>query len=174
MSFGNPEHSPASESPTTLPELDLPPKTPASIEAMDQLGLSNSPELGDEYYREQWSGYYTDRRRLLRRIFCLAGGLVVLFPINWWAIERQSTLRSVLSVSILILMFALALQWAVFNWRMRAWDCPQCGEYFFASTLFGNPFGRHCRHCGLVRPEESEIHHLHYEDEKSRSHLLSE
>ena len=172
--MGSEANSVASELPTILPELDLSPKTRARIEAMDHLGLSNSTERGDEYYREQWSGYYAERGRLLRLIFSLAGGVAVLFAINWWAIERQSSLRSVLSVSTLILMFALALQWEVFNWRMRVWDCPRCGEYFFASTLFSNPFGRRCRHCGLVRPKRSEIDHLHYEDEKSMSRLRGE
>ena len=171
MLFGIPiRHS--SRLPTIGPELDFSLKNRVSIEAMDQLRLSNSAERGDEYYREQWSGYYAARRRLLRRIYSLAGGLVVVFPLNWWLIERQSFLRYVLSASTLILMFALALHWAVFNWRMRAWDCPRCGEYFFASALFANPFGRRCRHCGLVRPKESDIDHFHYEEETSRSQLL--
>jgi len=125
---------------------------------MDQLKLLNAAERGDEYYREHWSLYYAERRRLLHRVFRLAGALGVLFTLCSWALEKCPPLGYVLAVPTSILLLALPAQWFIFVWRMRTWTCPRCGEYFFTSTLVNNPFGRHCRHCRLVRPKESEPH----------------
>ena len=78
---------------------------------MIQLGLSNSAQRGDEYYREQWSAYYSERRRHLARMFWLAGGLGVVFLLFTAVVERHSLLASVLAVPLAILMFALPAQW---------------------------------------------------------------
>jgi len=50
-----------------------------ALQSMDMLGLSSSVQRGDEYYREQWRLYYAERRRLLTRMFWIAGGLGVFF-----------------------------------------------------------------------------------------------
>lgn len=135
---------------------------------MEQLGLSNSAHRSDEYYREQWSSYYAERRRLLNRVICLAFGLGIFFLLFIAVAARHPGARYLLTVPGLILLLALPAQWSLFNWRIVGWTCPRCGEYFFASTFVQNPFGRKCRHCGIVRPRESEVDHYHFEDDTSR------
>jgi hypothetical protein len=139
---------------------------------MIHLGLSNSSQRGDEYYREQWSAYYSERRRQLARMFWLAGGLGVVFLFFTAAVERHSLLANILAVPLVILMLAFPAQWAMFGWKVGGWTCPRCGELFFASTFVRNPLGRTCRHCGLARPKKSEIDLYHYEDETSAPKVL--
>lgn len=64
---------------------------------MEQLKLLNATEQGDQYYREQWSVYYAERRGLLQRVLWLACGLGVLFMLCWWALEKQSSLGYMLA-----------------------------------------------------------------------------
>ena len=133
-----------------------------TLHSMNQLGLCNSAQRSDEYYRDQWSSYYAERRRLLARMFWLALGLSVGFLLFIAVGGRHRPLAFILAVPLTILLIALPAQWFVFVWRMRTWTCPRCGEYFFTSNLVNNPFGRRCRHCELVRLKESEIKHFHY------------
>ena len=138
-----------------------------ALQSMDMLGLSSSVQRGDEYYREQWRLYYAERRRLLTRMFWIAGGLGVFFLLFIEVIHKHPTSGYVLAVPGAILLLALPAQWFFFVWKIGGWTCPRCGEYFFISTFVRNPFGRSCRHCGLVRPKESEIDHFHYGKERS-------
>jgi hypothetical protein len=131
---------------------------------MDALGFSNSAKGSDEYYRDQWISYYAERRGLLARMFWLDVGLGGCFLLFTSVVERHRPLENILAVPLTILLIALPAHWFIFVWRTRAWTCPRCGEYFFTSTPVNNPFGRRCRHCGLVRPKESEIEHFHYEE----------
>ena len=131
---------------------------------MNQLGLSNSTQRSDEYYREQWSFYYAERRRLLARMVWLAVGLGIGFLLFIAVGGKHPSLAYILAVPLTILLIALPAQWFIFVWRTRSRTCPRCGEDFFKSTLANNPFGRRCRHCGLVRPKQSEIDHFHYEE----------
>ncbi len=135
-----------------------------ALQSMNQLGLSNSTQRSGEYYREQWSFYYAERRRLLARIVWLAVWLGIGFLLFIAVAGKHSTLAYILAVPLTILLIALPAQWFIIVWRMRSWTCPQCGENFFTSALVNNPFGRRCRHCGLVSPNKSEIAHLHYEE----------
>jgi hypothetical protein len=139
---------------------------------MFQLDLSNSAQRDDEYYREQWRAFYTERRRILRRVLWLACGFGVLFSLLFVVLDKHPFLGDVLAVPTVILMLALPAQWFIFLWRMRTWTCPRCGDSFFAPALANNPFGTRCRHCGLVRPKQSEIDHFHYEDKASRAGIL--
>ena len=130
---------------------------------MDQLWLSDSAQRGDEYYREQWSIYYANRRRSLFRMFSLAGGLCVVHLLQTAEVGKHQLLAYMLAVLLAILVLALFAQWALFVRATSGWTCPRCGDSFFISTLVRNPFGRSCRHCGLARPKESEIDNIHYE-----------
>ena len=143
-------------------------KNRLGLNSMDQLWLSDSAQRDDAFYREQWSVYYTDRRRFLIRLLWLAGGFAFVFLLCWAAAEKHQRLAYVLAVLYAILLLALFTQWAIFIWKTLGWICPRCGELFFISTLVRNPFGRSCRHCGLVRPKESEIDRFHCENEKLR------
>lgn len=65
-----------------------------------------------------------------------------------------------------VLSAGLALAWVVFkrlellillivgSWwstsRLAYWDCPRCGNRFFA-RLYNNPFAGKCMHCGLPK-----------------------
>jgi hypothetical protein len=102
-------------------------------------------------------------------MFWIVGGLAVGFLLFIEVAENHQLLSSMLAVPLAILLLAFPIQWAIFVWRIGGWSCPRCGEPFFASTFVRNPLGRICRHCGLVRPKESEIDHLHYEDESLRT-----
>jgi len=164
---------PISELPTTHPEPQLQSKNRLILHSMIELGLSNSAQRGDEYCREQWSAYYSERRRHLARMFWLAGGLGAVFLLFAAVAERHSLLANMLAVPLAILLLALPAQWAIYGWKIGGWTCPRCGEFFFASTFVRNPLGRTCRHCGLARPKKSEIGHFHYEDERSTPQVPS-
>jgi hypothetical protein len=99
-------------------------------------------------------------------MFWIAGGLAIGFLLFTEVVENHQLLACMLAVPIAILMLALLAQWAIFSVKIGGWICPQCGEFFFASTFVRNPLGRSCRHCGLTRPKASEIDHFHYEDER--------
>jgi small-conductance mechanosensitive channel len=131
---------------------------------MDLLELSDSGKKSDEYYREQWHLYYSERRRILSRMFWIACGLAAVFLILFEFIDKFQFLTYFLVVPFIILILALPVQWAIFVWNIQGWDCPRCRELFFISTFVRNPFGHRCRHCGLARPEESEIDTFHLEN----------
>lgn len=97
---------------------------------MDQLKLLNAVERGDEYYREQWSLYYAERRRLLQRVFRLAGALGVLFALCWWTLEKHPSFGYVLAVPTSILLLAVPAQWFIFVWRMRTWTSAMRRVFF--------------------------------------------
>jgi hypothetical protein len=126
---------------------------------MIQPMLSSGRE--DEYFSEQWSFYYAERRRLLNRMFWLAGGLGVCFLLFAVEIDKNPVVGRLITIPLGLLLLALPAQWFIFVWTMRTWTCPRCGECFFTSTLVNNPFGKRCRHCGLVRPKKSEIETFH-------------
>ena len=138
---------------------------------MGLLGLSKSAQRDDEYYREQWRAYYAVRRRLLARMFWLAGGLgaiaLLFMAIPGPVVEQHPLLADMVTVPIVILLLALPALWFIFVWKTGGWICPQCGEPFFISTFVRNPFGRKCRHCKLPRPKESDINEFHFQDERS-------
>lgn len=155
--------SQTSVSPTILPGSESGAIKPDNIAAMDELRLSNSVIRGDQYYREQWSFFYAERRRLLIRLFWLAAGLGVCFLSFATLVDKYPRVAQIFAVPLAILLLALPFQWFHFVWTMRTWNCPRCGEYFFTSTLVNNPFGRRCRHCGIIRPKRSEIGGFHQE-----------
>ena|ERR1039458_919381 len=84
------------------------------LHSMIQLALSNSAQRGDDYYREQWSAYYSERRRLLTRIFWLVVGLGVGFLLFSAVVEKHQLLANILAVPIVVLMLAFLAQWFIF------------------------------------------------------------
>lgn len=85
---------------------------------MEQLGLSNSAHRSDEYYREHWSSYYAERRRLLNRMAWLAGGLGIFFLLFIAVTDRHPGLRYLPMVPCVILLLALPAQWFLLTWRI--------------------------------------------------------
>ena len=158
---GHPEleskNLPTSVLATTRPESERRPTIRASIAAMNVLTLSSSGHRDDAYYREQWLFYYAERRRLLTRLFWLAGALAVCFLLFLSQVDVHRLVGLMIAAPMVLLLLALLAQWFIFVWTMRTWTCPRCGDSFFTSTFVNNPFGRRCRHCGLVRPRQSEI-----------------
>jgi hypothetical protein len=124
---------------------------------MDVLTLSSPADHDHAYYRERWTLFYTERRRLLTRLLWLAGGVAICFLLFGLLVDLHPRIAQIIAVPLTLLLLALPVQWFVFVWKMRSWTCPRCAERFFTSTMVNNPFGRHCRHCGLVRPRRSEI-----------------
>ena len=80
-------------------------------------------------------------RRARIRLVLAAGVLIVsvaLFYTTPWPVSvRESIVLAgvaVYAVAALIFVFA---------------RCPRCGHLFHNVLGFGNPFSRHCSHCGL-------------------------
>ena len=129
---------------------------------MDQLRLSNSPVRDDTYYRDEWAFYYAERRRVLTRLISLAGalGVCVLLILGTQVDKYPRIAQVLLLLPFGLLLILLPLQWFKFVWEFRTWPCPRCRDRFFTSTFVNNPFGRRCRHCGLLRLKKSEVKNL--------------
>jgi len=58
-----------------------------------------------------------------------------------------------------IFAFTLAFGWMAFflmsGIRLNTWPCPRCGEWFFATWWYNNPFARRCVHCKLPKYSDS-------------------
>jgi hypothetical protein len=135
---------------------------------MEELRSSDSAGRDDKYYREQWTFYYAERRRLLTRVIWMAGGLgiglLLLFATH---VDKYPRIAQVLlALPIGLLLIVLPLQWFIFVWEFRTWPCPRCADRFFTSTFVNNPFGRRCRHCGLLRLKHSKIKNLSRENQE--------
>jgi hypothetical protein len=122
---------------------------------MDELRPSASVGSSDEQYREQWSCFYTERRRLLIRLFWFASGLVVsasLLVATQGDHHSPLVPRIAIAFSFGLLLIACLAQWFFFVWQMGTWPCPRCAKRFFLSAFAFDPFfTRRCRHCGLPR-----------------------
>ena len=94
------------------------PRNQLGLQSMEQLGLSNSAHRSDEYYREHWSSYYAERRRLLNRMAWLAGGLGIFFLLFIAVTDRHPGLRYLPMVPCVILLLALPAQWFLLTWRI--------------------------------------------------------
>ena len=129
---------------------------------MDQLQLSDSTARSDDYYREEWHFYYAERRRLLIRLLWMAAGLgICLLLLFSSQVDKYPRFAQVLlTLPFGLLLIALPIQWFKFVWELRTWPCPRCAERFFTSAFVNNPFGRRCRHCGLLRLKPSELKSL--------------
>ena len=132
---------------------------------MKPLTLSSSTNRDDAYYREEWSFYYTERRRLLIRLVWLVAALLLCFLLFATQVDVHRRLAQMFAIPLVALLLAVPAQWFIFVWNMRTWNCPRCRDSFFTSTFVNNPFGRHCRHCGLVRPKQSEVKKTRNRDE---------
>jgi hypothetical protein len=144
------------------------------MQSMEQLDLSDSAQRSDDYYREQWGSYYAERGRLVKRIASIAAGLGIFFLLFIAVGDGHPGARFVLVAPGVILLLAFSAHWFLFVYKVAGWTCPKCGELFFISAFVRNPFGQRCRHCGLIRPRESEIDHYHYGDEASRPRTAGE
>jgi hypothetical protein len=122
---------------------------------MDELPPSASAGSSDEQYGEEWSCFYTERRRLLIRLFWFAGGLVVsalLLIATQGDPHPPIVLRIAIAFTFGLLLIACLAQWFFFVWQMGTWPCPRCAKRFFLSAFAFDPFfTRRCRHCGLLR-----------------------
>ena len=125
------------------------------------LNIIAKPDRDPSYYSEQWRLYYEERgRRMfhLKVLFGATGILAVLFALVPSSFQTQHPVFAN-SVAILggVLWLTIGFKWFALNWTMGSWDCPRCGEPFFASTFVRNPFGMRCRHCKLRRLKRSEL-----------------
>lgn len=125
------------------------------------LDIISKPERSPEYYQEQWRLYYEERARkvaslglLLGITFCLAL-LFALIPESFKA-QHPAFSNSAAALGG-VLWLAIGIKWFALNWTMGSWDCPRCGEAFFASTFVRNPFGTRCRHCKLRKLKKTEV-----------------
>jgi hypothetical protein len=127
---------------------------------MDELQPSSSEESGKEHYREEWTCFYAERRRLLIPLFWLAGGLVIsAWPLIATLSDHYPPLvvRIAIAVSFGLLLIAFGARWFFFLWKMSTWPCPRCAKRFFFSAFAFDPFfTRRCRHCGLFRLKREE------------------
>jgi hypothetical protein len=138
---------------------------------MGELWSSASAANGDEHYREEWSCFYAERRRLLIRLFWLASGLAVsalLLVATLGGHYPPLVVRSVIAVSFGLFLIAFLGQWFFFLWKMATWPCPRCAKRFFFSALAFDLFvTRRCRHCELVRLKNAEVKNFKREERDS-------
>jgi hypothetical protein len=135
---------------------------------MDELRPSASAASGDKQYREEWSCFYAERRRLLIRVFWFASALAISALLLVATLGDHYPLlvvRIAIAVSFGLLLIALLAQWFFFLWEMATWPCPRCAKRFFLSAFAFDPFfTRLCRHCGLVRLKNAEVKNLKREE----------
>jgi endogenous inhibitor of DNA gyrase (YacG/DUF329 family) len=135
---------------------------------MDELRQSASAASGDEQYREEWSCFYAERRRLLICLFWFASGLAVsafLLVATLGDHNPPLVVRIAIAVSFRLLLIALLAWWFLFVWEMATWPCPRCAKRFFLSAFAFNPFfTRRCRHCGLLLLKNAEVKNLKREE----------
>jgi hypothetical protein len=131
---------------------------------MDELWQSASAAGGDEQYREEWSYFYAERRRLLIRLFWFASGLAVsalLLVATLGDHYPPLVARIAIAVSFGLLLIAFFAQWFSFLWEMATWTCPRCAKRFFLSAFAFDPFFTcRCRHCGLLLLKNAEVKSL--------------
>jgi DNA-directed RNA polymerase subunit RPC12/RpoP len=125
------------------------------------LNIIEEPNRSPAYYREQWRLYYEERNRRVARLGVLlgiTGALALLFALvpNSFQIQHP-VFANTIAVIGGVLWLTIGFKWFALNWTMGSWDCPRCGEPFFASTFVRNPFGTRCRHCKLRRLRKSEL-----------------
>ena len=135
---------------------------------MDELRPSASAESGDEQYREEWSCFYAERRRLLIRLFWFASGLAgsaLLLVSTLGGHYPPLVVRIAIAVSFGLLLIAFLAQYFFFLWEMATWPCPRCAKRFFLSAFAFDPFfTRRCRHCGLLLLKNAEVKNLKREE----------
>ena len=128
---------------------------------MDELQPSASAASGDEQYRDEWSCFYAERRRLLIRLFWFASGLAVSALLLVGTLGDHYpplVLRITIAVSFGLLLIAVLAQYFFFLWEMATWPCPRCAKRFFFSAFVFDPFFTpRCRHCGLLRKRNAEV-----------------
>jgi hypothetical protein len=113
------------------------------------------------YYNEQWTQFYVLRKNLWHRLFlCLlpfvgAMILVMSIPERWQV--RVHYLSELLAILSFVTWIAYVIRFFRVGWQIQSRSCPRCGETFFIGNGIRNPFARHCRHCKLYRPRQSEL-----------------
>jgi hypothetical protein len=134
---------------------------------MDELRPSASAASGDEHYREEWSCFYAERRRLQIRLFWIGSGLAVSALLLVATLGDHYPLlvvRIAIAVSLGLLLLAFLAQWFFFLWEMATWPCPRCAKRFFFSAFAFDPFFTcRCRHCGLLLLKNTEVKNLNRE-----------
>lgn len=145
---------------------------------MGELQLSDSVASGDECYREQWCFFYAERRRLIARLFWLAGGLAIcvfLLIATQGGHYPPLVARISIAGSFGLLLIALLVQWFQFVWEMWSWPCPRCAKRFFVSAFAFEPFfTRRCRQCGLHRLKNAEVSQLRCNEREPQGPMTGE
>jgi hypothetical protein len=128
---------------------------------MSIFGRSFNSLKNAEFYREDWHTYYVERHRGVARLGLLAAGTSILALLFGLVPNQFIETHHIFSLFVAILSgclwLAIGVSWFSLIWKMSSWECPHCGQPFFYSTFVRNPFGRHCRHCGLRRLKKSEV-----------------
>ena len=100
-------------------------------------GSRVSEGSGAEHYREEWNYFYVKRRRLVIRLFWLAGGLAVsalLLAATTGGHYAPVVVRSAIAISFGLFLIAFPFQWLFFLREMATWPCPRCAKCFFFSA----------------------------------------
>ena len=106
---------------TTHPESGCGSCKPGNIAAMDELRPSASAAGGDEQYREEWSCFCAERRRLRIRLFWFASGLAVS------ALLLVATLGD--HHPPLVLRIVIAVSFGLFSLRPSHSGSSSCGRW---------------------------------------------
>jgi hypothetical protein len=85
----------------------------------------------------------------LRSLYRAAGlSFVAIFPgtaaaaaLGTWLLDS--------AVPVVVVWLALVVLFTALSNRVLQWPCPRCGEPFFRTWWYHNPFARKCAHCGL-------------------------
>jgi hypothetical protein len=123
--------------------------------------LFEQPWKDDKYYQDQWTQFYALRKSLWHRLFIgllpFAGAMILVMgiPVQWQANVRFLSMALAILSTFAWLFYVV--RFFTVGWQMQSWSCPRCGEPFFIGNGVRNPFARHCRHCGLYRPKQSEV-----------------
>lgn len=111
-------------------------------------------------YAEAWK---ENRRRWKWFLLWWVGGLITFVVVSLLASlvvspQGREQARNVI-------FFIVGPGWVLGTMTMAArlfymFRCPRCEELFYMKWLYGNPYTRHCLHCGLrkgtVEPPEAE------------------
>ena len=119
--------------------------------------ILDEPWKTDDWYLNQWRAFYRLRMQRLRKLYLTFAGIAASALVFGLIPEEFKNNHAYFTNAVMIAgglaWCSLGLLWFSINWQMTSWDCPRCGEPFFAR----NPFRRRCRSCGLLRPRQSQV-----------------
>ena len=92
-------------------------------------------------YEAEWSEY-RNRRRIFWWISLTYVPAVFTLGSIFRAFVRTDAVIGIVAVGWMI-------AFVVAGSRMTYWPCPRCGDAFFNTWWYHNPFASRCVHCGL-------------------------